>query len=152
MDSDNFRLARGFAAWILLVAAAVEVVMGAWTLSGLPGGPYSSAFPGGEAPGLTLAERGNAAIGSLVAVDITVLPVAAVLVAVTFGSMAVTARLITLAAVAIQSVALILGLVSWVAALGEPGRWLHVSTAADIAVAVAGLILTTGVLFIRAAR
>jgi hypothetical protein len=46
MDSEGFRRARDYVAWILLAAAAVEVVIGAWTLSGLPEGPYSGAIFG----------------------------------------------------------------------------------------------------------
>jgi hypothetical protein len=59
---------------------------------------------------------------------------------------AASARHITLTAVVIQAVALILGLVAWVAALSVAGGWFPITVATDIAVAAAGLILTTAVL------
>jgi len=147
MDSDEFRRAREYAAWILLVAAAVPVFIGAWTLAGLSGGPVVSAGSiFGAAPTPPFWLRAEAAFSYLVAFNVTALPVAAVLLAALPGRQAVTVRRITLTAVIIQAIALALGLVAWVGILGKTGRWFNVTSAADIAVAVAGLILTNAVL------
>lgn len=147
MDSDDFRRAREYAAWILLVAAAVPVFVGAWTLAGLSGGPVLSSgsiFGVASTPPFSL--RAEAAFSYLVEITYTALPVAAVLLAALPGRQAVTVGRITLTAVIIQAIALALGLVAWVAILGKSGRWFNVISAADIAVAVAGLILTSAVL------
>jgi hypothetical protein len=85
----------------------------------------------------------------MVSFTVTALPVAAVLLAALAGRPAGTARGVTLTAVIIQAVALALGLVAWVAILGKTGGWLPVTRAVDIAVAVAGLILTNAVLRAR---
>lgn len=84
---------------------------------------------------------------------ITALPVSAVLLVVFAGRLAGTVRPVTLVAVTIQTAALALGLLAWVAALGKASRWEDVSWAIDIAVAVAvaGLILTSAVLRSRGA-
>jgi hypothetical protein len=151
MNSEDFRRAREYAAWILLAAAAVQVFIGAWALSGLPGGPYagfrsSSIF--GSVTGSFLI-RAEGAFPYMVSFTVTALPVAAVLLAALAGRPAGTARGVTLTAVIIQAVALALGLVAWVAILGKTGGWLPVTRAVDIAVAVAGLILTNAVLRAR---
>jgi hypothetical protein len=147
MDSDDFRRAREYAAWILLAAAAVQVFVGAWTLAGLSGGPVvSSGSIFGTAPTVTFWMRAQAAFSYLVSITVTALPVAAVLLAALPGRQAVTVRRITLTAVIIQAVALALGLVAWVAILSKTGRWFSLTSAADIAVAVAGLILTNAAL------
>jgi len=147
MDSDEFRLAREYAAWILLVAVAVPVFVGAWTLAGLSGGPVlSSGSIFGAAPTPPFWLRAEAAFSYLVEFKVTALPVAAVLLAALPGRQAVTVRRITLSAVIIQAIALALGVVAWVGILGKTGRWFNVTSAADVAVAVAGLILTSAVL------
>ena len=147
MDSDDFRRAREYAAWILLVAAAVPVFTGAWTLAGLSGGPLeSSGSLFGSAPAAPFPLRAEAAFSYLVAFNVTALPVAAVLLVALPGRQAVTVRGITLTALIIQAIALALGVVAWVAILGKTGGWFNVTSAADIAVAVAGLILTYAVL------
>lgn len=96
--------------------------------------------------------RADAAVGSFVSVDVTVLPVAAVLLVVLTGRPAASARHITLTAVLIQAVALVLGLVAWVAAFSVASRWFPITVATDIAVAAAGLILTIAVLRSSALR
>jgi hypothetical protein len=151
MNSDELRRAREYAAWILLAAAAVQVFIGAWTLSGLPGGPGAGAvFHSGSLFGRAIVAplwaRAEYAVPYLVEFTVTALPVAAVLLAALGGRPVGTANRVTLTAVIIQAVALALGLVAWVAVLGKTGRWLPVFWAVDIAVAVAGLILTNAVL------
>jgi hypothetical protein len=147
MNSEEFRRAREYAAWILVAAAAVQVFLGAWALSGLPGGPaavFQSGF--GQATSPPFWMRAQVAFPELVAFTVTALPVVAVLLVSLVGRPPAAAHLITQTAVIIQAVALALGLVAWVAALGKTGRWLPVSWGVDIAVAVAGLILTNAVL------
>jgi len=147
MNSEEFRRAREYAAWILLAAAAVQVFLGAWALSGLPGGPaavFQSGF--GQATWPPFWMRAEVAFPELVAFTVTALPVAAVLLIALVGRPPAAAHRIPQTAVIIQAVALALGLVAWVAVLGKTGRWLPVSWGVDIAVAVAGLILTNAVL------
>jgi hypothetical protein len=138
-DSEDFRRARDVAAWILLAAMAVLIVMGTWEFLDVPGAPF---------PESTFALRSYAAFTSLVAFKVTALPVAAVLLVTFVGRPAAAARQITRVAVILQAVALSLGLIAWAASLGAAlvGRWFAVSGASDLAVAGAGLILTSAVL------
>ena len=149
MNSEDFRRAREYAAWIVLAAAAVQVFLGAWTLSGLPRGPdagfhYGSNVGPAAAPPLWF--RAEEAFPYLLPVTVTALPVVAVLLVALAGRPAGSAHRLAMTAVIIQAVALALGLVVWVAGLGKTGDWLPVFWAVDIAVAVAGLILTNAVL------
>jgi hypothetical protein len=149
MNSEEFRRAREYAAWILVAAAAVQVFLGAWAFSGLPGGPVAVFRSGslfGPASWPPLWWRAEASFPELVAFTVTALPVAGVLLVALVGRPPAAAHRITQIAVIVQAVALALGLVAWVAVLGKTGRWLPVSWAVDIAVAVAGLILTNAVL------
>jgi hypothetical protein len=148
MNSEDIRRAREYAAWILVAAAAVEVFLGAWTLSGVPHGPsygfqYGSNFGAPSSPPFWI--RGEEAFPDLLAFSVTALPVVAVLLVALAGRLPGTARRITMTALTTQAVALALGLVAWVAVLGKTGDWLPVSWAIDVAVAVAGLILTNAV-------
>ena len=143
MDSEDFRRARAYAAWIFLAAAAVEVAVGAWALSGLPGGPLFG-NPLGSA--ISFGLRGEAAAPDLLQFTVTALPVAAVLLAAMGGRPVGTARQITVTAVTMQTLALLLGMVACVAAFGGNSRWANISLAVDIAVAAAGLILTSAML------
>ena len=149
MDSEDFRRAREYAAWILLAAAAVQVFLGAWALSGLPGGPDAVFHTGslfGPASWPPFWWRAETSFPELVAFTVTALPVAAVLLVALAGRPPAAAHRITQSAVIIQAVALALGLVAWVAVLGKTGHWLPIFWAVDIAVAAAGLILTNAVL------
>jgi hypothetical protein len=147
MESEDFRRARDFAAWTLLAAAAVQVFIGAWALSGLPGGPVpyhsGSIFAPTTSPPFWF--RGETAISYLVGVSVTVLPVAAALLAALAGRPSAALNPITLTAVTIQAVALALGLVAWIATLGNFTRWSLISTATDLVVALAALLLTNAV-------
>jgi hypothetical protein len=148
MDNSEFRRARGFAAWLLLVAAAVLVVTAAWQFLGLPGSTDTSPLT----PALPLSERGVEAVGSLASVDLTVLPVAAALLVALAGPPVPTARQATLTAVIIQGIALVLALIGWGAGLKAGGRWFPVTGAAELIIAGAGLILTVAVLRSRFLR
>jgi hypothetical protein len=147
MDSEAFRRARELLSWTLLAATAVQVFMGAWALSGLPVGPapYHSGSIFGPAASPPFWFRGQSALGYLVPVSVTALPVAAVLLAALAGRPSGTLRPIALTAVTIQAVALALGLVAWIATLGNTNRWSLISTAVDLVVAVAALLLTNAV-------
>jgi hypothetical protein len=151
MDSEEFRRARWYAAWILLAAAAVQVFLGAWTLSGLPGSPLGgNVFHSGSIFGPATAApfwlRADDAFRYLVAITVTALPVAAVLLVALAGRPPGGAYRVTLTAVIIQTVALALGVVAWLGTLSHDGSWTLASTAVEIAVAVAGLILTNALL------
>jgi hypothetical protein len=155
MDDEGLRQVREYVAWILLAAAVIVVGIGAWQFLGLPGsataaGPFVSA--GGSTGysaiigGSEFAWRADEVVSDFVSVDVTVLPVAAVLLVALVGRLAASAWRITLTAVVIQVVALVLGLVAWVAAFSVAGRWFPITVATDLAVAAAGLILTIAVL------
>jgi hypothetical protein len=149
MDSEDFRRAREFAAWILLGAAAVQVFLGAWTLSGVPGGPFTefqSSSPLAPAISTPFWARADEALPSLVPFTVTALLVAAVLLVAMAGRPVGSAHRVTLTAVIIQTVALALGVVAWVGTLGHADRWTLISRAAEIAVAVAGVLLTNALL------
>jgi hypothetical protein len=145
MDSEDFRRARDLAAWILLAATAVFVVIGAWELLGLPKAPFPGSFR----------LRSLSAVGYLTTFEVTALPVAAVLLVTFVGRPAATAWQLTRAAVVVQAVALGLGLIAWAASLGRGGLdsgWYSLSRAAELAVAAAGLIFTAAVLRSRVSR
>jgi hypothetical protein len=111
MDLSDFRQAREYAAWLLLAAAVIVVGMGLWFLLGLPG-----------SGGGTLADHGFAAAPDLIGVTVTLLPVAAVLLAALGGPAVGSLRQITLYAVVVQVVALILGVIAWLITFGGRGR------------------------------
>ncbi len=135
MEHEDFRKAREYAAWLLLVAGVIVVAVGIWQLLGLPG----------SSPGPTLADHGFAASGDLVGIDVTLLPVAAVLLAALGGPLGST-RQITLYAVIIQVAALGLGFIAWLISLGGGNAWFTISGVSNLVAAAAGLILTTAVL------
>jgi hypothetical protein len=146
MDSEDFRRARDLAAWILLAATVVFVVIGAWELFGLPRAPFSAS---------SFRARSGSAVGYLTTFEVTALPVAAVLLVTFVGRPAATAWQLTRAAVVVQAVALGLGLIAWAASLGGGGLgsgWYSLSRAAELAVAAAGLIFTAAVLRSRVSR
>ena len=154
MNSEDFRRAWVYAASLLLVAAIAQIVIGVWTLSGLPGGPAVASQSGFIVGGATTAPfwlRATEAMPNLVQLTVTALPVAAVLLVAFAGCSPRAARRVTLAAVIVQTVALVLGLIAWVAALGETNRWTAISWVVEIAVAVAGLVLTSAFLRWRGA-
>ncbi len=146
MDSEDFRRARDLAAWILLAATVVFVVIGAWELLGLPKAPF---------PASSFRLRSLSAVGYLTTFEVTALPVAAVLLVTFVGRPAATAWQLTRAAVVVQAVALGLGLIAWAASLGGgvlDSGWYSLSRAAELAVAAAGLIFTAAVLRSRVSR
>jgi hypothetical protein len=134
MDLSDFRQVREYAAWLLLAAAVIMVGMGVWFLLGLPGA--------GDGP---LSNHGYASAPDFIGVTVTLLPVAAVLLAALGGPPAGSLRQIVLYALIVQVVALALGVVAWLLTFGAGNGWFTVGTISNFAVAAAGLLLTMSV-------
>jgi hypothetical protein len=168
------RRVREPVAWILLVVTAIWVLVSAWQLFGLPGAPVPApphpvpapphpvAVPVGapvtRAPSpvavTTFGLRASVVAPQFVAGGIFVLPVLAVILVAFAGGLTDRARQVVQAAVAIQAVALGLGLLSWLGALGghlRQGVW-YIFYATDLAAVAAALIFTVAVLQSRALR
>jgi hypothetical protein len=165
----SVRRVREPVAWILLVVTAIWVLVSAWQLFGLPGAPVpvpvpaaarSVAVPVGApvthtpspVPVTTFGLRASAVAPQFVAGGIFVLPVLAVILVAFAGGLTGRARQVVQAAVAIQAVALALGVLSWLGALGghlRQGVW-FIFDAADLAAVAAALIFTVAVLRSRA--
>jgi hypothetical protein len=168
---DSVRRVREPVAWILLVVTAIWVLVSAWQLFGLPGAPVpvpvpaaarSVAVPVGApvthtpspVPVTTFGLRASTVAPQFVAGGIFVLPVLAVILVAFAGGLTGRARQVVQAAVAIQAVALALGVLSWLGALGghmRQGVW-FIFDAADLAAVAAALIFTVAVLRSRALR
>jgi hypothetical protein len=179
---DSVRRVREPLAWALLVIAAIAVLVSAWQLFGLPGAPVATAprpvaavargapvaaapspvaVPGApvtHAPSpvavTTFGLRASVVAPQFVAGSIFVLPVLAVILVAFAGGLTDRARQVVQAAVSILAVALGLGVVSWLGALGghlRPGVW-FIFDAADLAAVGAALIFTVAVLRSRALR
>lgn len=166
---DSVRRVREPVAWILLVVTAIWVLVSAWQLFGLPGAPVpvpaaarSVAVPVGApvthtpspVPVTTFGLRASAVAPQFVAGGIFVLPVLAVILVAFAGGLTGRARQVVQAAVTIQAVALALGVLSWLGALGghmRQGVW-FIFDAADLAAVAAALIFTVAVLRSRALR
>ena len=166
---DSVRRVREPVAWILLVVTAIWVLVSAWQLFGLPGAPVpvpaaarSVAVSVGApvthtpspVPVTTFGLRASAVAPQFVAGGIFVLPVLAVILVAFAGGLTGRARQVVQAAVAIQAVALALGVLSWLGALGghmRQGVW-FIFDAADLAAVAAALIFTVAVLRSRALR
>jgi hypothetical protein len=166
---DSVRRVREPVAWILLVVTAIWVLVSAWQLFGLPGAPVpvpvpaaarSVAVPVGApvthtpspVPVTTFGLRASTVAPQFVAGGIFVLPVLAVILVAFAGGLTGRARQVVQAAVAIQAVALALGVLSWLGALGghlRQGVW-FIFDAADLAAVAAALIFTVAVLRSRA--
>jgi hypothetical protein len=102
----------------------------------------------------TFGLRASAVAPQFVAGGIFVLPVLAVILVAFAGGLTGRARQVVQAAVAIQAVALALGVLSWLGALGghmRQGVW-FIFDAADLAAVAAALIFTVAVLRSRALR
>ena len=163
----SVRRVREPVAWILLVVTAIWVLVSAWQLFGLPGAPVPApprpvAVPVGapvtHAPSpvavTTFGLRASVVAPQFVAGGIFVLPVLAVILVAFAGGLTDRARQVVQAAVSIQAVALGLGVLSWLGALGgdmRQGVW-FIFDATDLAAVAAALIFTVAVLRSRALR
>jgi hypothetical protein len=176
---DSVRRVREPVAWILLVVIAVAVLVSAWQLFGLPGAPVPTppgpvavvsgtpvpaaptpvtAVPSAPLPSpvavTTFGLRASFVAPNFVAGGVFLLPVLAVILVAFAGGVTDRARQVVQAAVSIQAVALGLGLVSWLGALGahvRQGAW-FIFTAADLAAVAAALVFTVAVLRSQALR
>jgi hypothetical protein len=132
---------------LLLAAMALSVIVGIWTLLSARS-QLIDVLTGG---GLTFGDRGLEAFGYFGAVYVTALPVTAVALATLAGEKVARARQLTQAAAGLQTVALVLGVVSLLVAFGShlsgTGKMQNfLADLAGLAVAVAGLLFTMTVL------
>jgi hypothetical protein len=178
---DSARRVREPIAWALLAVTAIAVLVSAWQLfglpgDGLPGGPVASAIssvpvtspvpvtsspspaPVATAPSpvavTTFGWRASAVAPRFVAGGIFTLPVLSVILVAFAGGLTGRARQVVQTAVSILAVALGLGVLSWLAALGahsRPGVW-FIFDATDLAAVAAALIFTVAVLRSQALR
>jgi len=164
---DSVRRVREPVAWILLAVTAIWVLVSAWQLFGLPGAPVPApphpvAVPIGapvtHAPSpvavTTFGLRASVVAPQFVAGGVFVLPVLAVILVAFAGGLTDRARQVVQAAVAIQAVALGLGVLSWLGALGghmRQGVW-FIFDSADLAAVAAALVFAGAVLRSRALR
>ena len=176
---DSVRRVREPVAWILLVVASVAVLVSAWQLFGLPGnavpaaprpvavhtsapvpgpGAVSTGAPVSTAPSpvavTTFGLRASVVAPNFVAGGIFTLPVLAVILVAFAGGLTDRARQVVQAAVSVLAVAIGLGVVSWLGALGghlRPGVW-FIFVAMDLVAMAAALIFTVAVLRSQALR
>ena len=179
---DSVRRVREPIAWTLLVVTAIAVLVSAWQLFGLPGAPVTTApspvavvrgapvttapspvavVPGAPVPTgpspvavTTFGFRASVVAPQFVAGGIFTLPVLSVILVAFAGGLTDRARPVVQTAVSIQAVALGLGVLSWLGALGghlRPGVW-FIFDAIDLAAVAAALIFTVAVLRSQALR
>src|SRR5450755_795869 len=110
---DSVRRVREPIAWTLLVLTAICVLISAWRLFGLPGAAVPS-------PVLvtTFAIRASVVAPQFVALGIVALPVLSVILVAFTGGLTDRARQVVQTAISILAVALGLGVLSWLGALG----------------------------------
>jgi hypothetical protein len=123
------------AALLLLAAMALSVIVGLWILLSAQSELFDrlvTSFPGG---GLNFGDRSLQAFGYFGAIYITALPVTAVVLATLTGQKVSRAREITLGAAVLQSAALILSVICWLAAFGS-----DLSTSGKTQNFIAGLV------------
>jgi hypothetical protein len=110
---DSVRRVREPIAWTLLVLTAILVLISAWELLGLPGTPVLS-----PVPVTTFAIRASVVAPQFVALGIVALPVLSVILVAFTGGLTGRAREVVQTAISILAVALGLGVLSWLGALG----------------------------------
>ena len=170
---DSARRVREPIAWTLLVIAVIAVLVSAWQLFGLPGdglprGPVAAAAPvtigpssapvTGPSPApvtgpspvavTSFGWRASAVAPQFAGGGIFTLPVLSVILVAFAGGLTDRARQVVQTAVSILAVALCLGVLSWLGALGghsRPGAW-FIFDATDLAAVAAALIFTVAVL------
>ena len=135
---DGVRRAREPIAWALLVLTAIGLLIGLWELLGLHGTEITGPVPDPFAFCAAVIGR------QFVALDIVALPVLSVILVAFAGGLTDHARQVVHTAVFIQAVALGLGVVCWLAALGtplQPGVG-FLAYGRELAIAAAALIFT----------
>ena len=168
---DSVRRVREPVAWALLVVAAIALLVSAWQLfglpgNGLPGAPVPAASPVAVTPGTPVTTapspvavtsfgfRASAVATQFVAGGIFTLPVLSVILVAFAGGLTDRARQVVQTAISVLVVALGLGVLSWLAALGahsRPGVW-FIFDATDLAAVAAALIFAVAVLRSHALR
>jgi hypothetical protein len=160
---DTARRLREPAAWTLLVLTAINVLIGVWGLFGLPGAPAISAptpvLPDGSpipAPVTNFGLRASVVAPQFVAGAIFLLPILAIILVAFAGGLTGRARQVVQAAISIQGVALVLGVLSWLGALGAHPRTrtsiFFFSDATALAVMAVALIFAVALMRSRALR
>jgi hypothetical protein len=139
------------AAWLLLAAMALSVIVGVWTLLSAQGTLVDRIITAQPGANLNFGDRGLQAFGYFGAIYVTALPVIAVVLATLTGPKVKKAREVALAAVLLQAAALVLSVICWLAAFGSDlatsGKLQNfVTDLIFIIVAVAGLLFTLAVL------
>ncbi len=150
MIRDETKRVRQPAAWLLLCGVAISVLLGllAMISDGIAAAVSGTLIAAaGGAAGPTFAERAAIASHALTSLPVTAMAVAAVLLATHVGEQVRQARRITLYAVILQGIALLFGVLTWLAALGVPastatrlGSFLGVGV--GVMVAAAGLFFS----------
>jgi hypothetical protein len=137
VEWENARRVREPVAWILIILTCIGLLIGFWTLVGLPGAPIARPT--------TFHVRAGSAVNEFVGMDTTLLPVFAVLLVTIAGGVTERAGRVMLVAVTVQSLAFGLGLISLVGSLGPGnfGVWFYLSDVRLLGLAAAGLILTS---------
>jgi hypothetical protein len=166
---DSARRVREPIAWTLLVLTAIGVLISVWVLFGLPGAPVPIAGPTpvpvtgptpvpitgpSPVPVTNFGLRASVVAPQFVALGYVALPVLSVVLVAFAGGLTDRARQVVQTAVTIQALALGLGLLSWLGALGahtRPGIW-FIAVATDLAVAAAALVFTVAVIRSQALR
>ncbi len=177
---DSVRRVREPVAWALLVVAAIWVLVSAWQLFGLPGnglpaGPVATSAPATTAPSPvavtpgtpvtaapspaavtpgTFGFRASAVATQFVAGGIFTLPVLPVILVAFAGGLTDRARQVIQTAISVLVVALGLGVLSSVVALGghlRPGVW-FIFDATNLAAVAAALIFAVAMLRSQALR
>ena len=136
-------------AWILLVVVAIALLVSALQLFGLVGVPVPV-----PAAGATLGIRASAVAPQFVTGGVFLLPVLSVILVAFAGGRTARARDVVLATTSIQAAALVLGVLSLVAAAGShlrPGAW-FIFDAVDLIAVTAALVFTIAVLRSQALR
>jgi hypothetical protein len=154
---DKVRRLREPLAWAVLVLTAIGLLIGVLELFGLNaptvsvapvGGPGSPAPPGsGSSAMAPFGVRAFVAAPAFVDISIIVLPVLAIILVAFAGGLTNRAREVVQTAVAIQAVALGLGVVAWLATAGDhlaPNIW-FVTYLRDLGVVAAALIFAIAV-------
>ena len=154
MIKDETRRVRQPAAWLLLAGVTISVFVGLMALlsDGFAAAANAGTLSvGGSVAGLTLADRAFVASHALTSVPLTAMAVVAVALATHVGEKVRHARKITLVAVILQGIALLLGVLTWLTALGFPASGsaklaFFLEGTVGIMVAAAGLFFSVATL------
>jgi hypothetical protein len=156
-DLKEFPVIRGEAqrirepaAFLLLIGLALSVIVGIWSLLSAQSSFVDQLIQSVPGAGLNFGDRASEAFGNFGAIYITALPVAAVIIATLLGEKVSKAKQITQAAMVLQGLALLLAVVSWLAAFGShlttSGKIQNfVGNGACVAVAVGAMLFTLAV-------